>query len=210
VTETVETVKEAVQETVETVKGSVQETVETVKETFDLKRQVDRHPWLMFGGSVALGYVGGYALNRVRASGTSAVPYRAAAWSTPRPNGGPYSSARPEAPVMGEAVVAPPAREPEPGLFSSLADALAPELGKLKGLAIGALFGVMRDAITRSVPEQMGPQLAEVMDNITVKLGGRPFSGPILDSFSSERSQAGGKEPTYSGLANRGEPLGQL
>src|SRR5262245_55877302 len=59
VTETVENVKEAVAETVETVKGTVRETVETVKETFDLSRQVDRHPWLMVGGSVALGFLCG-------------------------------------------------------------------------------------------------------------------------------------------------------
>src|SRR5581483_4976543 len=60
VTDTVETVKDAVQQTVQMAKDSVTNTVEAVKDTFDLSRQVDDHPWLMFGGSVAAGFVTGH------------------------------------------------------------------------------------------------------------------------------------------------------
>jgi len=65
VAETVESVKETVQETVSTVKDTVQDTicavkdsvkegVGAVKDVFDVSRHVERHPWLMIGGSVAL------------------------------------------------------------------------------------------------------------------------------------------------------------
>src|SRR5262245_11419063 len=57
VSNTVETVQGAVEDTVATVKESVQEAVGTVKEAFNLAHQVERHPWLMFGGAVAVGFL---------------------------------------------------------------------------------------------------------------------------------------------------------
>src|SRR5437899_407531 len=51
VQETVDAVKETVQDTVGAVKNTVEETVSSVKETFDLRRQMQRHPWGMVGGS---------------------------------------------------------------------------------------------------------------------------------------------------------------
>jgi ElaB/YqjD/DUF883 family membrane-anchored ribosome-binding protein len=72
VTDTVETVKEAVQQTVETAKASVRETVDAVKETFDVTEQVRKHPWIMVGGSVALGYVAGRFLHGAESAGSSA------------------------------------------------------------------------------------------------------------------------------------------
>src|SRR5262245_24400559 len=59
VADTVDNVKEAVQDTVEVVKETVQETVESVKQTLDISVQMDRHPWLFLGASVAAGYVAG-------------------------------------------------------------------------------------------------------------------------------------------------------
>jgi cell division septum initiation protein DivIVA len=47
----------SVQETVETVTGAVQDAVQSVTNALDLRRQFDRHPWLILGGSVALGYL---------------------------------------------------------------------------------------------------------------------------------------------------------
>jgi hypothetical protein len=54
----------AVNETVASVKDAVHDTVATVKETFDLPLQVRRRPWVMVGGSIALGYFGCYLLRR--------------------------------------------------------------------------------------------------------------------------------------------------
>jgi len=66
VAETVQTVKEGVRDSVSTVKETVQNSVESVKETFDLRLQVERHPWAMIGGAVAVGFAAGYLLNRAQ------------------------------------------------------------------------------------------------------------------------------------------------
>jgi ElaB/YqjD/DUF883 family membrane-anchored ribosome-binding protein len=88
VTDTVESVKEAVEETVTAVKDTVQDSVQAVKNTFDLPRQMNRHPWLFLGASVAVGYLGGRLLGRVSAYNESRQP------SSHRPGPGP---ARPQA-----------------------------------------------------------------------------------------------------------------
>src|SRR5260370_30618637 len=55
-------VKDAVQGTVSSVKETVHDTVDTVKEAFDIKRQVERHPWAMMAGAGVGGDVGGRVL----------------------------------------------------------------------------------------------------------------------------------------------------
>src|SRR5207248_9142807 len=64
VQETVQSVKEGVRDSVDTVKESVHSSVEAVKGTFDIPLQVDRHPWIMVGGAVALGFTAGCLINR--------------------------------------------------------------------------------------------------------------------------------------------------
>jgi hypothetical protein len=64
--------------------------------------------------------------------------------------------------------------------LSSLATQFAPELAQLKSMALGAMLGIVRDMVSQSAPPQFGPQLAEVVDNLTVKLGGKPVQGPVL------------------------------
>ena len=53
---TVEAIKESVEETVSTVKESLKGGIDTVKDWLDVKAHVERHPWLMTGGSTLLGY----------------------------------------------------------------------------------------------------------------------------------------------------------
>jgi hypothetical protein len=49
--------RSAITENLEILEDRVQETVETVKHTFDLQYQVKQRPWLMFGGSLLVGYI---------------------------------------------------------------------------------------------------------------------------------------------------------
>ena len=53
VTETVA----SVQETVSNVTDTVQDRVQSVSNAFDLPLQVERHPWIAFGGSFVVGYL---------------------------------------------------------------------------------------------------------------------------------------------------------
>src|SRR5262249_44883457 len=171
VVETVHGAKEAVHETVETVKETVHESVETVKETFDLRLQVERHPWAMLGIAAGAGYLSGMLLNRAGpATSPAAFEPAASSWTPPAPQ--PAAAFRDEA--------ASPKREEGAGLVHQLANKFSPEIDKLKGLALGTLFAVVRDVVSQSAPEPLKPQLREVVDNITVKLGGKPIHGPIL------------------------------
>jgi ElaB/YqjD/DUF883 family membrane-anchored ribosome-binding protein len=174
VAETVETVKDAVQDTVSTVKETVESTVETVKDTFDVPRQVERHPWVMFGGAVALGFVGGKILERLSAP---PVGYAAASYLPPAP----------------ESAASYPAPAPSgPGLGSQLFETLKPALSKLGGLAIGATAGLVGEMIRDAAPEQLRPKLNEVIDDVTLALGGTPvhFTDPDGAGFRPAGTEA--------------------
>jgi len=212
VTETVASVKEAVQETVETVKDSVQTTVESVKETFDLPLQVERHPWLMLGGAAALGYLAGSLLSQGKKKET-ATPTRSAsfptvsAWSPHGANGGPNG---PPGPLSPAREIVPPStvKTTEPGRLSELSQTFNDEISKLKGLAIGTLLGVVRDFVTQAVPDRIGPQLGEVVDSITTKLGGQPISGPVLETDLREMLFGKGADHARGDQSEMGRPLG--
>src|SRR5438105_2552597 len=93
--ETVDGAREAVAETVQTVKDTVNSSVETVKETFDLRLQVERHPWAMFAGSIAAGFAAGWLLNR--AGGGRSGPSAAPSWGyAPASYAGAASARRPQ------------------------------------------------------------------------------------------------------------------
>jgi ElaB/YqjD/DUF883 family membrane-anchored ribosome-binding protein len=189
VVDTVQGATNAVAETVENVKDAVHETVENVKDTFNLQLQVKRHPWGMVAGSLALGYLGGYLLFR-RGSARS----KANGGSQPAPPDSPQITKQQNGAVKGHRSVEEASRKQpvqevsqspsEPGWLSGVNNLFGTEITKLKGLVIGTVLSVVRDMITQSVPEQTKPALAEVMDSITVKLGGEPIRGPVVkDGF---------------------------
>jgi ElaB/YqjD/DUF883 family membrane-anchored ribosome-binding protein len=163
VAETVESVKESVTGTVDAVKESVQETVEAVKRTFDLRQQVDRHPWLMVSGSVVSGFLCERLMERYPAETSYASP------PAPRPSG------------AGTADGAQ-----APGTLDKLYHTFEGELTKVRELAVGTLFGVLRDLVKRALPEHLAPQVAEVVDRVTSKLGGKPIEGPLVSEPSRE------------------------
>jgi ElaB/YqjD/DUF883 family membrane-anchored ribosome-binding protein len=175
----------AVAKTVKNVTDSVQETVGSVKDSLDLPLQVKRHPWGMVGGSIALGYLGGYLLarsgsGRPRANGR----IRPAPPDTPRISRQANSVVQRHRSVEQasekKAVQEVASGPSDAGWLSAVNNQFGPELTQLKGLAIGTVLSVVRDLIIQSVSEPMKAELGDVMDRITVKLGGEPFQGPVL------------------------------
>jgi ElaB/YqjD/DUF883 family membrane-anchored ribosome-binding protein len=171
VTNTVEDVKSAVG----TVTGSIQETVqsvkETVKETFDLREHFRRHPWVMMGGSMSVGFLAGWML--------SPPPRRREA---PEPSSPPLQSYQ-SLPPREQAV-------------STNGAAGGPEiLQKLKSMAVGTLMGVLRKMVLDVAPDNLKADLTSLVDDVTVKLGGKP---------ASEADQQAGEEqrPSEEGAAN--------
>jgi ElaB/YqjD/DUF883 family membrane-anchored ribosome-binding protein len=167
VSETVASVKDAVQDTVGTVKESVQETVHTVKETLSLQRQVERHPWAMVAGSVAVGFLGGMLLRERRAQRPQVRERR----TPPRL----YQSEEARN-------AAPEERAEQAGWLSHLGEQFAPEIQKLKATAIGATVAFLRDLVTPSLPPSVSGRVREVMDGVASKLGGTPVPEPIISS----------------------------
>jgi ElaB/YqjD/DUF883 family membrane-anchored ribosome-binding protein len=175
----------AVNETVESVKDAVHDTVARVRETLDIPLQVKRHPWVMVGGSIAGGFLGGCLLRR-RGS------YRPTQVSQPALPDSPRMTQHRKGILNGHRYVEEPSAkksvqelglEPsEPGWLSGVNNQFETEITKLKGLAIGTILSIVRDMITQAGPEQMKAELVDVIDNITVKLGGKPIRGPVLKS----------------------------
>jgi len=201
VSSSVATVKDTVSTSVETVKDTVSSSVESVKETFDLPAQTQRHPWTLFGCSVAAGFAGGWVLFRaLEGNRRSALPPAAAYHPAGNPGSTNWAS-RPQASYSNGAAAVPapvpppappqPAAESGPSWISELGHKFEPELNKLKGLAIGALVGVVRDMVTKSIPEPAQPQVREMLDNVTSKLGGEPIRGEVLQQFMPDMHGTG-------------------
>jgi len=195
VAETIQTVRDSVQSSVETVKGTVQSSVDTVKETLDVKRQVERHPWAMVGGAIAVGFVAGWLVNRAN---RSAARQAGPAWSpAPYAYPGAAGSFREDRAVSGFAgassspassgtappATPPPTAPPARSWIDELSEKFAPEIQKAKGIAIGAALGVVREMVNQAVPDQLRPQVSEIMNGITTKLGGEPVTGELLEEL---------------------------
>jgi ElaB/YqjD/DUF883 family membrane-anchored ribosome-binding protein len=185
VSETVESVKEAVQETVHTVKGSVENTVHSVKSTFDLHHQTHEHPWIMMSGATAAGFLAGWLFGGREQSRFSR------ATGVPPPSRGGYREERGGYREEGRLAAAPPMMASHPPSRAAAASEaptwshrlhhlFGDEIDKLKGVALGTLFGVIRDVVSEIVPKQIEPRVADIIDNVTTKLGGEPVKESLL------------------------------
>jgi len=160
VQETVAAVKETVQETMAAVTDKVQETVQSVGEAFSLRTQMERHPWLVLGGAVAVGCMVGASFGSSEAE-TEKTPAAAAPPPPPPWNG--RTSARESAASVSE----------QPGV---LGDTIA----HLKNLGISYLMGIVRDLARNELPEAVASRVADEVDALTSKLGTNPIPGPVL------------------------------
>ena len=79
------------------------------------------------------------------------------------------------------------------------------EMSKLKGLALGTLFGLAREFVTNSLPEQMGDQVKSIIDNITENMGGSPLPSSTFENWlpkaDSSESQKPSNLPETAGAA---------
>jgi len=215
VTDTVESVKDAVQETVDSVKGTVagtvesvrstvSDTVDTVKQAFDVRRYAEEYPWAAFGAAVGVGFVGGLVLgtgahargDRITELHSRGRPFTGAGTAT-----GTGDGHSPAAAARAASFTAEPAHA-EPGWMGEVSSRFGGELNKLKGVALGAVFGLARDWIAQSAPPQVAAKVGEVIDDVTRKLGGEPLKGNLLDSFAG----LGGKASRERDAASEARP----
>jgi ElaB/YqjD/DUF883 family membrane-anchored ribosome-binding protein len=189
VKQTVDTVKSKVEDTVEAVTSTVEHTASAVKRTFDIPYQVRRHPYALVGGALLTGAALGFVVGRRRAEYHLHRPAR-------RPGTAP--AFRPE--TLVRAAGQPPGdgrAESGPGFFSRLIEPLVGEFDKIKATAVGALMGMVRDAVKRSVPPSLHERVVEIMNDITRRAGGEPVEGPLLPAGASPGTPAPGPSDTF-------------
>jgi ElaB/YqjD/DUF883 family membrane-anchored ribosome-binding protein len=189
--EKIETLEQQVVGTVQDARQSVTDTVQSVKDAFDLKLQVQRHPWAIMGGSVAVGFVAGSLMEHMRpVSAPPAAPADLRPHRWPALGNGSAAQHPMNENLRQESPPQPEAHE-ESDWLHSLAQEFAPEISKLKGLAVGAAMSVLREMLAPSVPAPLQHQVTDVIDNITVKLGGEPIRGSLLQNGHAQTSGEG-------------------
>jgi ElaB/YqjD/DUF883 family membrane-anchored ribosome-binding protein len=170
-TDAVQTTTEVVAETVESVKESVGEirervgdTVRSVASLFDISRQVEERPWLVFGGSIGVGCLIGWVLRSGKSGQKTSAPP-------------PSFAAEPPAVAAAPTWQAPP----EPTKPSWLSQ----EFSRLRGLAIGLAMGTVRDLARQTLPDTFSGRVAEMVDNLTPQLGGEVVHAQILPDLKA-------------------------
>jgi len=165
VTHTVHEVGATVRETAQDVRATMRETMSSMRDALDMSRQIHQHPWLMVGGSVLAGYVGGLVLDNLEHGRMPSMPSMPVAAEQLLPR---------DSEVRERIEAQPPSRRTGSSFFRALAESFAPELDKLKRTALGMALGVVREKISDAVPPHMREQVSELVDRVTVKLGGEP------------------------------------
>jgi ElaB/YqjD/DUF883 family membrane-anchored ribosome-binding protein len=181
VTETVDNVSDVVGD----VKETVEETVDAVKHTFDLQWHAQHHPWMVLGGAVVLGFVGGSLLRPSRPRERHEKPARASFIPSPQPEPPP-----PPKPAHHEAR----SSEGKSSEWSQVWGWLGKEAEDLKKLGIGVALGVLREVVVNTLPSQLGPMLSEGLNTLTQKLGGMPLGKSEPDQASNDHPQPQNQE----------------
>jgi ElaB/YqjD/DUF883 family membrane-anchored ribosome-binding protein len=191
--DTVESVKHAVEDTVNSVKTSVQDGMHAVGEALSLQHHVERHPWPMMAGAVAVGFVGGYMLFARSENQRAEDKFRRLASSQGRPPEQQYGAYPQPAPMpQAEAVPRRVSNGSMKGMRSSTSsnafqEWLKPASQQLQSLAIGAALGVLRDMLSKAVPKPIEGQVTEMVDGLTSSLGGQVIRGSLLEQFEHQR-----------------------
>jgi ElaB/YqjD/DUF883 family membrane-anchored ribosome-binding protein len=209
--ESVSNIKHAFEDTVASVKETVRETAETVGETLDLRKQTEKHPWAMMAGATAVGFGIGVLSSRVdvreaasSAAGSvaSSAKSLASRWTGREGEEGEHVSSWTGPPPS---IFEQRRQRGEDGRRQreeSREEApWAPAVNQLKGLAIGAMFGVLRDMLAKSMPDTLRGQVGDVIDNFTTSLGGKPIAGRVLPDSWNRPSPEEEMGPTAAGTS---------
>lgn len=176
---------EAVHDTVESVTGAVQEAVQFITHALDIRRQVERNPFIAIGGAFVLGYLAvGFLKGRTKPPND-----RATTGSVPYP------------PSNGDGTASTPAA-------TAAAMAAAYESGRnssswilLREQALTSAIDVVRTIATQAAPQIIelfkGTQ-PEVTRRPEVADGPRDFQRPMEVPVGARRLQIGTSDNTHS------------
>lgn len=180
VEDTITSAQNAVTQTVQSVKSTVSETVESVKEAFDLRHQVDRHPFAMVGCSVLTGFLTGKLVGSGRlgfehwmhagfvaghGNGRGTAPSSFA--SSPAAEAQHFTSVPAQEPLKPEGM-----KETVSGIASEIGQRFGHELDEVKRLAMDAAISALGGAAVRSFPS-FAEHIKELTQHFRTKIGNR-------------------------------------
>jgi CBS domain-containing protein len=145
---------------------------------FDVRRQVEQHPWLMIGGATLAGIVAG----RVATSLLSEC-----FWTTPSSTTLGRSFRRSAEPMTEGTVEGEDTRHEQPGFFSDLAT-----------MAVSTLAGAARDLARQTLPESLSSKIEEIADSARGRQASQredfsPFRGGTPNGGAGRRGSTGGR-----------------
>jgi len=172
------------------VRATLHDTVGSVRDALDVSRQMNEHPWIMLGGSVFVGYVGGRLLDSLERGHLPALPALPARPEQLLPH---------DSEVRERLEAVPPPRRSSSSFLQALLDTFSPELDKLKRMAVGTALGLVRDKLGESVPVPLRENFSELMDRVTQKLGGEaPPPGAMYGVGEDETEDRNGSKMARS------------
>ncbi len=174
VKETVDGAKSTVENIVENVKESMDDTVAMVKKSFDLRYQVDQHPWLMLGASVVTGSVlarflsGGHESRR---NWDSTNTNQKGPHVTDTTSGtGLYTVSGNEESTGSSQFSAASQPQQRQSWGAALGGVQEEVVDVMKGAVLGTVMGTVREMIRQNMPSVMG-RFDTMMNNLSKKLG---------------------------------------
>lgn len=183
--EKIDTLQHEVQDTVSEARTSVEHTFADVKRAFSLKHQIESHPLPFFGGSIILGLILGKLISPEQRSIDRSWSEPAYSGSVVKPNfqntafqsgGSNFQSAGSDEELSTNGAFTDRVKGKTKNLVKDVLGDFEDELQELKSLAIGALIGTFKEAVTHAVPPAISGKVGQVIDSATTKLGGKPIS----------------------------------
>jgi ElaB/YqjD/DUF883 family membrane-anchored ribosome-binding protein len=147
-------VKATIDGSAESFKEKVEQVAQSVKETFDLRRQLEEHPWAMLGGSLVVGYLAGRVVSRGRGiSSTTAKTATADGHVASSLEPPPAATELPatDQPSSATCSYRTESKNSAPTFLEQFTQQLAPELNELKALAIRAAAEFLREVIEQAL-----------------------------------------------------------
>jgi ElaB/YqjD/DUF883 family membrane-anchored ribosome-binding protein len=189
VKETVDGAKSTVEDIVENVKGTMDDTVTKVKQSFDLRYQVEQHPWLMVGGAVVAGGILASLINREDEARYYSYPVN------PQHNGnyvadttggtGPYSISGEEEGTANQDNSASSYNTQKQRSWGSTLGQFQEEFDAVKGVITGAVMstvvGTLQELIRQNIPS-MASYFDKAAKQVAKKWGAEPTEQETQES----------------------------
>ena len=179
--EKLDSLRSEVETSYEHAEDSVREVVVDVKRVFNFRYQVEKHPLILFGSSLAAGYVIGSKVFSGRRTERSKhlTKYVESTIKRAEPSRSPRFNERLEP--------APAAAAPvSPSVFGGVVGKVGHEVKNYKGASIRVLLGTLRELAKQSVPRPLSRTIDGIFDvsaqrlcgNTSGQFGGVGFFGP--------------------------------